>query len=217
MISGKPIRLAVLSLLCLLPCLANAAELDAGALIGGLKRKLPARTAYTEVRFSHMYDRALVARGELEYLGPGQLGKRVDSPYRETTTIVDGEVTLQRGKRKPRQISLDRVPELEGFLRGFSALLGGDVAAVQRDFELTSSGDTESWRLRLAPRDPRLKQRIAAIEVDGSADTARCFSILDADDDASIMLVEGLAAAKLPEPLSRRNVENACRGGVASR
>ena len=217
MISGKPIRPVTLSLLSLLlPYLANAAEIDAVALIGGLKRELPARTAYTEVRFSHMYDRALVARGELEYLGPGKLGKRVDSPYQETTTIADGEVTLQRGKRKPRQISLERVPELDGFLRGFSALLGGDVAAVQRDFELSSSGDTSHWRLRLAPRDPRLKKRIDAIEVDGSADTARCFSILDADDDASIMLVENLATAKLPEPLTRRNVESACRGGVAA-
>ena len=207
----------MLSLLCLImPSLVNAADINAQDLISGLKRKLPARTAYTEVRFSHMYDRALVARGELEYLGPGQLGKRVDSPYTETTTILDGEVTLQRGQRKPRHISLDRVPELEGFLRGFSALLGGDVAAVERDFELTSSGNMAQWRLRLAPRDPRLKKRIDAIEVDGSADTARCFSIIDADDDASILMVEGLAAAKLPEPLNRRSVESACRGGVAT-
>ena len=200
----------------MLPCLANAAEVDAQDLVSGLKRKLPARTAYTEVRFSHMYDRAVVARGELEYLGPGQLGKRVDSPYKETTTIADGEVTVQRGTRKPRQISLDRVPELDGFLRGFSALLGGDVAAVERDFELSSSGDMANWHLRLAPKDKRLRKRIDAIEVDGSADTARCFSIIDADDDASILMVEQLASAELPDPLTRRNVDRACHGGAAT-
>lgn len=218
MTSGNRKLLAASSLFCLvLPCLASAAEVDPQGLVGGLKRKLPARTAYTEVRFSHMYDRALVARGELEYLGPGQLGKRVDTPYKETTTIADGEVTVQRGTRKPRQISLERVPELDGFLRGFSALLGGDVTAVERDFDLSSSGDSAHWRLRLAPKDKRLKKRIDAIEVDGSGDSARCFSIIDADDDASILMVEHLATAKLPEPLTRRNVEMACRSGAAGK
>ena len=63
-----------------------AASADSLALISGLKRTLPARTAYTEVRFSRMFNRPVIARGELEYLGPGQLGKRIDSPYQELTT-----------------------------------------------------------------------------------------------------------------------------------
>ncbi|MEZ5460339.1 LolA-related protein [Dokdonella sp.] len=218
MTSGTWKRLALRSLPWLiLPSLASAAEFDPLTLVAGLQRELPARTAYTEVRFSHMYDRALVARGELEYLGPGRLGKRVDEPYTEVTTIADGQVTLQRGKRKPRQISLQRVPELEGFLRGFSALLGGDAQALQRDFELTGSGNQDRWQLRLAPSDKRLRKRIDAIVVDGSGDDANCFSIVDADDDVSIMMVEQLASAPLPEPLTQKNVESACRGGDAAK
>ncbi|HET9033280.1 MAG TPA: LolA-related protein [Dokdonella sp.] len=194
----------------------SAAEIDPLALVSGLKRELPARTPYVEVRFSHMYDRALVARGELEYLGPGKLGKRVDKPYEETTTIADGQVTVQRGKRKPRQISLDRVPELEGFLRGFSALLGGDPVALQQDFDLSSSGDSARWQLRLSPKDKRLKKRIDALQVDGSGDNARCFSIIDADDDVSILMVEQLATAELPKPLTQKNVEQTCQAGAAA-
>lgn len=194
----------------------SAAEIDALALVAGLQRELPARTAYTEVRFSRMYNRAVIARGELEYLGPGKLGKRVDTPYEEVTTIADGQVTVQRGTRKPRQISLQRVPELEGFLRGFSALLGGDAEALQRDFELSSNGSPEQWQLHLAPSDKRLRKRIDAIVVDGSGDNANCFSILDADDDVSILMVEKLAKAPLPEPLTQQTVESVCRGRVAS-
>ena len=198
----------------ILPCLLSATEVDALSLVSGLKRPLPARTAYTEVRFSGMYERALVASGELEYLGPGQLGKRVDKPYQEITTIADGQVSVQRGKRKPRQISLDRVPELEGFLRGFSALLGGDAQALDRDFALISSGSEASWQLRLTPKDKRLKRRIDALQVNGSGDKARCFSIIDADDDISILMVEDLAAATLPRPLTQASVERLCRNGV---
>lgn len=202
------------SLLCLiLPCLVSAAEIDPLALVAGLQRELPARTPYTEVRFSQMYSRALVAHGELEYLGPGKLGKRVDSPYSEITTIADGEVTIQRGSRKPRQISLDRIPELEGFLRGFSALLGGDAQALQRDFDLSGSGSEAQWQLRLSPKDKRLKRRIDALRVDGAGNKARCFSIIDADDDVSILMVEEMATIELPKPLTQRNVELTCSRG----
>lgn len=181
-----------------------------------MKRDLPARTAYTEVRFAQMFDKPIIARGELEYLGPGRLGKRVDSPYKETMSIADGEVHVQRGERKPRQISLGQIPELEGFLRGFSALLGGDSAALARDFSLSTSGNEQRWKLVLTPKDQRLKRRIKAIEVDGAGNSARCFSVLDADGDASIMRVEALAAEDLPKPLTRTNMEITCRRGSSA-
>lgn len=206
-------------LLACLPgmCLASPAEFDARAVVSGLKREVPARTPYVEVRFSQMFSRPMVTRGELEYLGAGRLGKRVDEPYQETTTIADGEVTVQRGSRKPRRIELERVPELDGFLRGFSALLGGDVAALEEHFHIAGSADANHWRLEFAPRDARLARRIKAIAVDGQASAARCFSIIEADGDASIMLVEQQAALPLPEPLTRKRLEDACRQGSASR
>ncbi|WP_440224886.1 LolA-related protein [Dokdonella sp. MW10] len=196
----------------LLPCLAAAADPDPQALVAGLARPVPARTAYTEVRFAQMLDRPLVVRGELEYLGPGKLGKRVDTPYKEQTTIADGQVSVQRGTRKPREIALGQVPELEGFLRGFSALLGGDAAVLAQDFTLTTRGTAQRWHLSLVPKDARLKRRVASIEVDGDDAGARCFGIVDADGDANILLVEALASAELPKPLTRRNVEITCAG-----
>lgn len=195
---------------------AAATEAGAAALVAGLQRELPARTPYTEVRFAQMFDRPLVVRGELEYLGPGRLGKRVDSPYTEVTTIADGQVSVQRGKGKARQISLGQVPELEGFLRGFSALLGGDAEALARDFDLVTTGDDTRWHLTMTPKDARLKRRVASINVDGAGNAARCFAILDADGDSSFMLVEGLAAEELPKPLTRTNIEITCRGTARS-
>ncbi len=196
----------------LMPLSGAAAEAGPAALIAGLERDLPARTPYLEVRFAQMFDRPTIARGELEYLGPGRLGKRVDAPYQETTTIADGQVRVQRGARKPREIALGQIPELEGFLRGFSALLGGDAATLERDFSLTASGDAARWRLSLAPRAERLARRIASIVVDGAGNAARCFTINDADGDASVMLVEALATAELPKPLTPHNLDLACRG-----
>lgn len=193
-----------------LPCLA--APPDPATLVATLKREPPARTAYTEVRFSGLFDRPLILRGELEYLGPGQLGKTVVSPYTETMRVADGKGEVTRGKGEPRHFSLGQAPELEGFLRGFTALLGGDANALEADFELAASGDTAQWRLVLTPRDARLKRRVSAIEVDGDDEGARCFRTREADGDVNVLLVEQLADTKLAPRVSPMVVDGLCRG-----
>lgn len=167
------------------------------------------------MRWSSLLERPLVLRGELEYLGPGKLGKRVDTPYREQMTVADGEAKVQRGDAAARTFPLGQAPELEGFLRGFAALLGGDAAALERDFTLDVAGSDEAWRLSLKPRDRRLAQRIRAIEVDGSGTTAHCFRTRQADGDLAVLLVEAHAEAKLLNRPSAPQVDALCRGGVA--
>lgn len=189
-----------------------AAAVDAAALVAGLKRDAPARTAYSEVRFSGLLDRPLILHGELEYLGPGKLGKRVDTPYREQVTVADGSATVKRGDRAARIFALSQAPELEGFLRGFAALLGGDAAALAADFELSASGTPASWRLSLKPRDRRLALRISVIEVDGAGRSPRCFRTHEADGDLGVLLVDALAATPLPSRPSPPQIDALCRG-----
>jgi len=181
--------------------------------VAGLRREAPARTPYTEVRFSGLLDRPLILHGELEYLGPGRLGKRVDAPYHEQTTVADGRASVRRGEQEARTFDLAQAPELEGFLRGFAALLGGDAAALARDFRLQSSGEAQAWHLRLTPRDARLARRITAVDVDGRGHEPRCFTTREGDGDAGVLLVGELAAAKLPARPSQAQVAALCRGG----
>ena len=184
---------------------------DAKTLVAAMKRTAPARTAYSEVRFSGLLDRPLILHGELEYSGPGKLAKSVDAPYRERTTIENGEASVQRGDRPVRKFSLSQAPELEGFLRGFAALLGGDAQSLERDFEFVASGRDAAWRLKLTPRDSRLAKRINAIEVDGTGTTARCFSTREADGDVNVLMVESLADAKVPTRPTEPMIDTLCR------
>jgi hypothetical protein len=194
------------------PSRAASDGLDAHALVAGLKRAAPAKTKFAEVRFSGMLDRPLILRGELEYDGPGKLARRVEAPYREAMTIANGEASVQRGDRPARTFSLSQAPELEGFLRGFAALLGGDAAALARDFTLTAGGDANAWHLKLTPRDDRLARRITALEVDGAGKSARCFHTLEADGDVNVLLVESLADAKVPVRPTPPMIDAICRG-----
>jgi len=184
---------------------------DAARIVASLRRELPARTPFVEVRWSSLLDRPLVLRGELEYAGPGHLSRRVEAPYREEMTVAGGEASVQRGDREARTFPLGQAPELEGFLRGFQSLLGGDAQALANDFTLSASGTDDRWRLVLKPRDARLARRIQTIQVDGSAAAARCFRTQEADGDLSVLLVEAAVDAPLPRLPSQPQVDAICR------
>src|SRR6185312_7965055 len=188
------------------------AGVDAQAIVAGLRREAPSRTAFSEVRFSSLLERPLILHGELEYDGPGKLSRTVKAPYEEHMTIADGQASVRRGDKPARAFSLSQAPELEGFLRGFAALLGGDAAALARDFTLTANGTPRAWHLKLTPRDDRLARRITALEVDGAGTSARCFHTFDADGDVNVLLVESLAEAKLPNRPTPPMIDALCRG-----
>ncbi len=193
---------------------ASATPPDAADIVAALKRTPPSRTAYAELRWSSLLERPLLLRGELEYLGPGRLGKRVDAPWREQITIADGRVRVERPPRKPRSFALGQAPELAGFLNGFSALLGGDAQALQREFELNVEQRGKSWRLRLVPLDPRLARRMSELEVDGVGGEPHCFRSRDADGDRAALLVGALATVALPAAPEPEAIEALCRGAT---
>ncbi|MET0232860.1 MAG: LolA-related protein [Rhodanobacteraceae bacterium] len=202
-------------LLAILPNPSRAAPdgtPDAHALVASLKRAPPAKTKFAEVRFSGMLDRPLILRGELEYDGAGKLARRVDAPYKEAMTVADGEASVQRGDKPVRKFSLSQAPELEGFLRGFAALLGGDADTLARDFTIAATGNEKTWRLKLVPRDARLAKRMTSIEVDGAGNAARCFYTNEADGDVNVLLVESLADAKIPVRPTPPMIDAICRG-----
>lgn len=196
----------------LLPALLLAAPTpDAADLIARLRRPVPASTAYTEVRFVHQLTRPLVLRGELDYGGAGKLGKRVDAPYRESTTISGDNVTVTRAHRTPKHFDLERAPELKVLMGGFSALLGGDAAALSTLYTVSLVNDPDGWTLTLTPRDAALSAHLREFVIDGADSEPRCFILRQANGDASVMLLGALAAAKLPQPPTTVALAAMCR------
>jgi hypothetical protein len=191
----------VLALLALVAPSAVDAAPDSAALIARLARTPPASTAFTEVRFSALLAEPLVVSGVLDYQGAGVLTRRVEVPYRETTTIGGETVRVERDGDSPRTFALRRAPELRGLLTGMVGLLTGDGSFLGEHFTVTTAGDDASWRLDLEPIDNRLRQRLSGIRVAGGGDEPRCFVILDTQDGASVMLLGAAAAEPLPQPI----------------
>src|SRR5262245_2290360 len=213
MISGAPMirRLLPLVTLLLLPA-TPAAALEPDALIARLARPAPASIAFTEVRVSPLLREPIVVAGELEFSGPGSLDRHVREPYREDTSIRGESVRVEREGEPPRSFALKRAPELRGLLTGFSALLSGDVPALRRSFEVQAQGNEQSWTLQLVPLDARAKRRLQKIEITGHESTPRCFSLFNADNGASVMVL-GDAVSEIPKKsVTLESLKELCEG-----
>jgi hypothetical protein len=197
-------------LLTLLGAAQSPTPPDAAALIARLARPVPASTAYTEVRFVRLLRKPLVLHGQLDYSGPGKLGKRVEAPYREATTIADGAVDVVREGHATQHFDLQRAPELKALLTGFSALLGGDAAALQQFYTIDLVDNAADWTLTLTPRAPELSRHLRALIVAGRASETRCFTLRQVDGDSSTMLLGALAGATLPQPPTPAAVAALC-------
>jgi hypothetical protein len=195
----------------MLPALcATAAALDAEALIGRLAKPAPATVAFREVRFSPLVNEPLIVAGELGYTDSTSLDRRVTEPYRETVAVRGESVRVERDGSPPRSFGLNRAPELRGLLSGFTALLAGDSAALERNFSIAANGSDAAWTLELTPIDNRARRRLQQIVVNGRADVPQCFTMLTANGGASVLLLGAAADRELPKPTTLEALKHLC-------
>lgn len=162
-----------------------------------------------------MLETPMILSGEMQYLADGGLVKRVAKPYRETTTVsAGGEVTIEREGREKKTFTLKRAAALGAFLESFAGVLGGDSARLARSYNVAIAGDEAHWSLKLMPRDKSLGKHVTRIEIDGEARTALCFRVQEANGDASVLLVERLAKARLSANPTKNELDQMCRNGA---
>jgi hypothetical protein len=146
-------------------------------LLAALRQPLPSRSAYFEQRESPLLSQALSLAGELERPASGVLVKRVDTPYRETARIEGEQVVVEREGKSARKFSLRRAPELRALTASIEAVLGGDLALLQRHFTLAMHGTAAAWNLQLTPLDKRLARKVGGLRFRGAGTELRCMEL----------------------------------------
>ncbi len=189
--------------------IASAAP-DSDILIEKLARPPPTSIAFSEIRFSSLLVEPLVVSGTLVYETRGVLQRRVETPYRERTTVHDESVLVERDGEPARTFALRRAPELRGLLTSMAGLLAGDSASIAEHFDVSAAGDDARWRLDLSPTNDRLRQHLRDIVVTGGGSEARCFVIRDRRGGAGFMLLGEAATELLPQPLAEPALLHYC-------
>lgn len=195
-----------------LPACAWSATPDIDTVLKQMARPAPSSTPFVEAHFSKLLSRPLVVSGQMQYLGPDALARTVQQPFQERTDIAGDTVTITRGSGKPQKFSLSRAPELKLLLESFTALLGGNRAALEQQFSLGSEGDAQHWSLLLTPLDAHLHARIRTIKVNGSSSEPRCITTTEADDSVTLTLLADAAREPPPKDVDRAWLDARCAG-----
>jgi len=185
MISG---RLAALSLaLGVAAQPAAAQELATAELMRRLAAVESSRATFVETRHSALLKEPLVLRGTLTYRRPASLEKRVEQPYEERVAI-DGDVLLVENRRgRKLKTSVSGSPGIAALVAGIRATRAGDLAALERHFEVKVTGRAERWSMALKPFDNEVVHHVAAIVVSGAAGRITRVEVQEAGGDRSVM------------------------------
>lgn len=88
--------------------------------------------------------------------------------------------------------------------RLFFAVLQGDSSGLQRDFELSLSGDAEHWQLRLTPRSLLLKQIFTRIDITGGRFVER-IDLAETQGDSTVLRMQDSRGATALSESERRD------------
>lgn len=184
------LRLA-LAVAALLPAGVDAqGEANLQQLMHDLAQVKSARGTYVERKHLAMLNMPLESSGTLVYVAPGRLEKHMLAPRRETL-ILDGDTLVldRKGKGDRRTVALQAHPVVWAFAESIRSTLTGDLATLQRFYEVKLEGNASAWRLQLWPKDSRMRQAASEISLGGSGTWVHRIEILEAGGDHSVMII----------------------------
>jgi len=132
----------------------------------------PARVRFREERHNALLENPLILTGYLEYLGPGQMSKVIETPFQETLLIDSTHIEVER-EGQVQRIPLRRARSLQSMLAGIEAVLAGNESRIEKDFRYELGGEKKAWSMRLEPLSRRVARNLGSIFVQGDASTVQ--------------------------------------------
>jgi hypothetical protein len=183
MISGA---LSLALLLLVPPALAQGWNLQ--ELMKEMAQVPASRARFVEIREIALLTQPVELKGTLTYERPQRLTKHVQSPVDETLS-VDGDTLTLRNASKQRVISLRDEPAAGALVASVRATLAGDLAQLERHYKIELSGTRASWKLRLQPREARVRRAVDSITLGGAGARLTRIDTLEANGDRSVMTI----------------------------
>lgn len=178
------LRLVFTGLILLSP--AYAWSLDLKTVFENTAVVSPARVAFREERHNPMLKEPIVLTGYLEYLGPGQLRKVIETPYQETFLIAEDHIEITQDG-KSRRLSLGKSKPIRAMLDGVEAILSGQTDRLDSLFQYELSGTECAWSLRLEPKSRQISAHLTAMLIKGDENAMTSMRIELKEGEWSLM------------------------------
>ena len=169
---------------------AFAADFELTALMEMLALVPAAKDRFTETKHSSVLSTPLVLKGTLVYVRPDRLEKNVLAPYEERTVVAGNSVTIEnRTLNQTRTFSLASSAAVAALDESMRATLAGDLAALERHYDVQLEGRPQAWILNLTPREQKLASLVARIQIAGVRERVKRIEVEEAAGDRSVMLI----------------------------
>jgi hypothetical protein len=106
------------------------------------------------------------------------LEKRVESARAETWRLLPDRIETRIGS-ETRQVMFSQVPALSALSDLMRHVVASEMVALERDFDISISGDERVWRAHLKPRSAQLGRYLDHAELQGSGGQVQVIIVVD--------------------------------------
>lgn len=193
MITGiRPLTRVLLGMLAMAAGPAAAADWGVEQLMRDLAQVKSARAKFVERKHVTLLNEPLESSGTLIYTAPGRLEKHTLAPRQESLVLEHDRLTLENKERGQRRtIALQDHTVVRAFVESIRSTLAGDLATLNRFYQVTLDGSERQWRLTLKPVEPDVQNVVSEIRIGGSRNRVNTIEIIETQGDRSVMTITG--------------------------
>jgi outer membrane lipoprotein carrier protein LolA len=183
-------RAFLFALLALACSPAGAADWGVADLMRTLGQVKLAKGRFVERRDLAALTAPLRSSGTLVYVAPGRLEKHTTKPAPESLILEGERLTIEKIEGGPKRVlNLPDYPVLWAFVESIRSTLAGDLGTLNRFYRVELAGRPSQWRLVLVPTEPKMREVVREIRIDGREDWIGSISVFEAGGDRSTMTI----------------------------
>jgi hypothetical protein len=196
-----PLRAAwSLLVLCLVADAGGVTPTTLDHLMGLLREVQSVDADYTETIEVSLLTQAMTTRGHLHYEAPDRI---VKTDSRGESIRIEGNRLLIEDASGLREVAITDFVALEHLVVALRATFSGDLEALRSRYELAfrpaDEGVEGRWSLSLRPRERRLFQILAQIEIGGRGETIDRIELQEPNGDRRVLRMR--VTRRIPERL----------------
>ena len=159
-------------------------------LMQGLSQVKSSKARFVERKQLRILNAPLELTGTLVYTAPRHLEKHTLQPRPETLVLDGDTLTVEdKARNRKRTLTLQQFPVVWALVESIRSTLAGDLAGLNRFYQVSFDGTEREWRLTLEPREIALQRLVTYIRISGSRSSLRQIDVYEAEGDRSIMTI----------------------------
>ena len=190
MISGVKALLLIACCVAGTAAAADSSGWDIKRLMHDLGEVKTAKGRFIERKYVGILTAPLEFSGTLLYVAPDRLEKHTLKPRSESLLLERDQLIIEsKDPDRRRTLKLSNYPVVQVFVESVRSTLAGDLALLNRFYEVALQGDERSWRLLLKPNDPKMQEVMSEIRIGGHGNWINAIEFLEPGGDRSVMSI----------------------------